>query len=184
MVPTRPPGVTPSPIATPSPAVTPSPLPSGTVSPVVSGTPGTPVATPTSGPTSTPATDPGAAALAVINSYRAANGRAPLVANGALTAAATAYAQLMARTNYFGHTGPDGSVAETRIAAAGYKGHFKGEALAAGQTSADSAAKTWIASPAHNAIISDPDAKEVGVGYAYASTSYYGHYWVLVTGVP
>jgi uncharacterized protein YkwD len=66
----------------------------------------------------------------------------------------------------------------------GYAGRFRGEALAAGQASADAALKTWINSPAHNAIISSADAVEVGIGYGYIPGSYYGHYWVLVTGVP
>ncbi len=171
-----------SPTVSPSVTRTPSPTPAASVSPSASASA---VPSATQPPAAAaPSGDSASAAIALINQYRAANGRPPLVANGALNAAATSYAQLMGSTNSFGHTGVDGSIAETRIAKAGYRGSFKGEALAAGQSNADAAAKTWIASPAHNSIISDASAVEVGVGYASAPGSSYVHYWVLITGVP
>lgn len=166
---------------TPSPSAAAAAQASAVVTPAAGGTPD-PAAAPVA--TSTPATDPSAAFLSLLNAYRTAIGRQPLAVNITLSAAATAYAQYEGRTNSFGHTGIDGSVAETRIAKMGYAGRFRGEALAAGQASADAALKTWINSPAHNAIISSADAVEVGIGYGYIPGSYYGHYWVLVTGVP
>ena len=170
-----------SPTPTPSPSASASPQAGAVVTPAAGGTPD-PAAAPV--PTSTPATDPSAAFLSLLNAYRAAIGRPPLAVNISLSAAAIAYAQYEGRTNSFGHTGIDGSVAETRIARSGYPGRFRGEALAAGQASADAALKTWINSPSHNAIIASADAVEVGIGYAYIPGSSYGHYWVLVTGIP
>jgi uncharacterized protein YkwD len=133
---------------------------------------------------STPSTNPAATALKQINDYRVSQGRAPLVVSAALSASANAYAQVMAKNNYFSHTGPDGSIAETRIARAGYAGRFKGEALAAGQASADSAVRTWLSSASHAPILLDAAAVEVGIGYAFGPGTAYGHYWVFVTGVP
>lgn len=169
------------PTPTPSPSTPASPQ-AGTAGLAAAG--GTPDPAEAPSATSTPATDPSAAFLSLLNAYRTAIGRPPLAVNISLSAAAIAYAQYEGRTNSFGHTGTDGSVAETRIARAGYPGRFRGEALAAGQASADAALKTWINSPSHNAIISSADAVEVGIGYAYIPGSAYGHYWVLVTGMP
>jgi uncharacterized protein YkwD len=90
----------------------------------------------------------------------------------------------MGRSNSFGHTGPDGSSAESRLAAAGYRGRFKGEAIAAGQPSAEAVVTGWINSPGHRAILLEPTAVEIGIGYAFATGSSYGHYWVLNTGIP
>ncbi|HLF76777.1 MAG TPA: CAP domain-containing protein [Dehalococcoidia bacterium] len=177
---TRTPAVTPSPSAGAT-ATTATPATASTVSALAASTA---IADLAAGPTATPSTNPAAAALKLLNDYRASSGRGQLVVNPSLAASATAYAQLMARTNYFGHTGPDGSIAETRMAAAGYRGRFKGEALAAGQASADAAVRNWITSPSHASIILDPAAVEVGIGYAFGAGSSYGHYWVLVTGVP
>jgi uncharacterized protein YkwD len=125
-----------------------------------------------------------ATALKLVNEFRQANGRSPLSANAALAGAAGAYAQFMGRTNTFGHTGSDGSTAESRIAAAGYRGRFKGEAIAAGQVSAENVVTGWINSPGHRAILLEATAVEVGIGYAIVPGSSYGHYWVLNTGIP
>jgi uncharacterized protein YkwD len=122
--------------------------------------------------------------IRLINEYRVSNGRNPLAANASLNAAAGGYARLLGEWNFFGHDGLDGSSPQSRIAAAGYGGRFKGEALSAGQTSAQAAVVAWLNSPAHAAIIFDPSAVEVGVGYHYAGGSAYGHYWVFVTGAP
>jgi uncharacterized protein YkwD len=123
-------------------------------------------------------------ALKLVNDFRQANGRGPLTANAAISAASTTYAETMARANTFSHTGPDGSTAERRLAAAGYRGRFRGEAIAAGQTSAEAVVTSWINSPSHRAILLDPTAVEVGIGYTPASGGSYGTYWVLNTGSP
>ncbi len=122
--------------------------------------------------------------LKLLNDDRATQGRAPLTYNPTLAGEATAYAKLMADRNFFGHEGLDGSTSESRVRTAAYRGSFRGEALAAGQTTPQGVVNTWLTSPAHAAIVLDASAVDVGIGYAYGSISRYGHYWVLVTGVP
>ena len=134
-----------------------------------------------------------AQALQILNAYRTSNDRAALTPNANLTAAASSYARLMADNSWFvytrdhgldPHDGPDGSSPQSRIAAAGYTGRFRGEALAGGQASARDAINVWLSSPAHLAILLDAAAVEVGIGYYYRAGDLYGHYWVLVTGIP
>ena len=134
-----------------------------------------------------------AQALQILNAYRTSNDRAALTPNANLAAAASSYARLMADTSWFvdyvryvrdPHDGPDGSSPQSRIAASGYTGRFRGEALAGGQASARDAIDVWLRSPAHLAILVDAAAVEVGIGYYYRPGDLYGHYWVLVTGVP
>ena len=111
-------------------------------------------------------------------------GRSALTSNTSLMTAAASYAQLMAARDTFGHTGPDGSTPQLRVTAAGYRGSFKGEALAAGQSTAAAAVEAWRMSPSHAAIVFDATAVEVGIGYYYEAGDAYGSYWVLVTGAP
>ena len=84
----------------------------------------------------------------------------------------------------FAHDGIDGSSPQSRIKAAGYTGRFKGEALAAGQSSAQSALNTWLNSPAHRDILMDRSAVDVGIGYYSKPGTTYTTYWVLVSGTP
>ena len=171
-------------------------------SPAVMGTPGTPGPTsPTPPSTATPvalsggqpltssssaatAGDPASQALKVVNDARSQRGLAPLRSSGALTLDAASYAKYLGDQNYFAHDGLDGSSPSSRATRAGYAGRFKGEALAAGQSSAESALSTWLGSPAHAAIVLDGSAVDVGIGYYSKPGSSYTYYWVLVTGVP
>ncbi len=123
-------------------------------------------------------------ALAILNDYRRRSGLPPLAANPRLGAAANAHSRLMAEANWFGHQGPDGSSPQGRIIAAGYRGQFKGEAVAGGQSTAQQVINTWLESPAHAAILLEPSSVEVGVGYYFHTAGTYGHYWTLVTGSP
>lgn len=154
-------------------------------------TPGTETPTPTSTvqPTvSVPTTDFGAQVVALVNEYRVSNGLGRLTADPFITTASSNYAELYGtqagNAPTFSHTGPDGSSPFQRMAASGYGGCFWGEAVAAGQTSAASAVAAWKASGQHNAILLDPEATTIGVGYYYAGGSLYKHYWVLMTGRP
>jgi uncharacterized protein YkwD len=179
------PSASPASTGTPGPTSTPSITPTPTVTPTA-----TPFGTPA--PTATPAPAGGSLtdqALAILNKYRTDSGRPPLRVNAALAAAANAYAKTMADNNWFYcgcdfHTGPDGSQPDQRVYRAGYTGQWKGEAIAGGQDSAQSVINTWLNSPAHAAIVLDPSAVEVGIGYYYKAGDLYAHYWVLTTGVP
>ena len=165
---------------TPAPPVTPSPTPTATgTPPVVLSSSGS------SAPQSSLALgDPASQALKLVNDRRGARGLAPLRMSGALTVDAAGYAKYLGDQNYFAHDGLDGSSPSSRATKAGYSGRFKGEALAAGQSSADGALNTWLGSPAHAAIVLDASAVDVGIGYYSKPGSSYTYYWVLVTGVP
>ncbi len=175
----------PRPAATQTPSTASSALASGSPTPAGGGS-----ATPA--PTSTPspsAADLTAQAVKYLNDYRTKSGREALRVDPNLSAAASAYARLMADKSWFlcrcdVHTGPDGSQPESRIAAAGYRGRFRGEALAAGQASGDQAIITWLNSGPHAAIVLDTSAVDVGIGYAYNPSDPYHHYWALVTAIP
>lgn len=156
----------------------------------ITGTPSTsvtPTPTGTVAKTATPAGDTPAAGsdvLSLVNAYRVSKGLGALTPNADLNAAATKYAQYMATANFFDHNGPDGSTPSSRVAASGYDGGWRGEALTAGQATARDAVTAWQNSPPHNAILLNPDAVDVGIGYAYSASSYYKYYWVFVTGEP
>jgi len=121
--------------------------------------------------------------IALVNVERASHGLAPLVAERRLTAAAEGYAAYMARANFFSHTGADGSHMVDRNEASGYVGWlFMGENLAAGQTTPERVVQGWMNSPAHRANVLSDEACEIGVGYAYAGGTKYGHYWSMEIG--
>jgi len=164
------------------PLATASAAPPTTPSPVV-----TPAATATAAPPP-PTPVPVAAltdqALTILNDFRAESGLSPLRHSPTLAVAAGNYAAYMARQHFFGHYGPDGSTPRSRAAAAGYGGLYRGEALAGGQSSARSVVFGWLNSPSHAAILLDPSAVDVGIGYADNPGDVYRFYWVLNTGVP
>jgi uncharacterized protein YkwD len=182
------------PLATPLLSGTPAPLITGTPAAaatsqatIVAGTPlatGTVLASGTPAATATPNASFAQQALVVLNQQRAARGLKALTVNPTLTAAATAYAKLMADRDTFGHTGPDGSTPQSRLLASGYKGSYKGEALAAGQNTPQAAIDTWRDSAAHAAIIYEATSVDVGIGYYFQAGDYYGHYWVFMAGAP
>jgi uncharacterized protein YkwD len=102
--------------------------------------------------------------------------------NPNLMAGAAAYAKLMAEKDMFSHTGPDGSSPQSRLTASGYRGAFKGEALSAGQVTAQEAINSWRDSPSHAAIVFEATTVDVGIGYYFEPGDYYGTYWVLMAG--
>ena len=146
----------------------------------------TTVATPTPAPSETTPPQPGgdlaAQALDLINQQRAARGLAALELNPSMANDAAAYAQYMGVNDFFGHYAPDGSSPQSRLTAAGYKGHYRGEALFAGASSASQTIDALLASPAHAAILLDDTANEAGVGFFSQPGSTYQYYWVVVTG--
>lgn len=135
-------------------------------------------------PTSTPAPPPppqryadaeaAAAIVTLTNDLRAQHGLSPLTADGALAAAAQAYAETMATNDWLAHDGPDGSTLSSRAQAAGYNGwSYLMENLYRGFYGDSSAniIQVWVTSPAHlNALLSDL-AMEIGVG-CYVSGDY------------
>jgi uncharacterized protein YkwD len=122
--------------------------------------------------------------MELLNQFRTENGIPALQYDATLTASASAYAEYMATTNFFGHYPPDGSTPAGRIAAAGFEGQYEGEALSAGQPTPAVALSRLLASPPHAKILLNPNAVAVGVGYFYDPSSYYGSYWAIVTANP
>ncbi|GGJ30590.1 CAP domain-containing protein [Deinococcus roseus] len=104
--------------------------------------------------------------------------------NTLLTNAAQLHSQDMASKNFFSHTGSNGSSPFTRITAQGYKWRTAGENIAAGYATAQTVVSGWLASPGHCANIMNPNFKDLGVGYAYSSTSTYKHYWTNTFAAP
>ncbi len=161
-----------------------TPEPEATAEPTSdASTPEVPTPTPTPEPEIDTALYP-SEALTLVNRFRIENGIPALQFDATLTAAAMAYAEFMATTGFFGHYPPSGSTPAGRIAAAGFEGQYKGEALSAGQPTPAVAASRLLSSSSHAAILANSTAIAAGVGYYYDPNSYYGHYWVVVTANP
>ena len=122
--------------------------------------------------------------VAVVNSFRAARGLARLAVSDTLTFAAKWMATDMAVYNYFAHTSRDGRAPVQRMTDAGYPGPqtYTGENLAAGYASASEVLSGWISSPAHHAVLTNPNYRAIGVGRAYNASSTHRTYWVMDVG--
>jgi hypothetical protein len=90
----------------------------------------------------------------------------------------------MGTRNYFAHTSLDGRSPTQRMADAGYPafGTWTGEDLAAGFTTTTEVLNGWINSPAHYAVLVNPQYHAIGVGRGYAAGSAYGWYWTADFG--
>ena len=122
--------------------------------------------------------------IALINAYRSANGLQSVGSNGQLASAATWMANDMATKNYFSHISSDGLTPVQRIASTGYPAYsvWTGENMAAGYSDAASVIAGWKASPAHNAVLMNPNYSAVGIGLVYNANSTYKWYWVADFG--
>jgi uncharacterized protein YkwD len=117
------------------------------------------------------------------NLLRATEGRDALAGNPALTTAAQAFAEFMARTDQYGHEA-DGSNPSFRAARAGYDACIVAENIAYEFLSTgfgtEDLVKTlldgWMDSPGHRANLLAPDVTELGVAIARGARSgkYYG----------
>ncbi|HEU4760541.1 MAG TPA: CAP domain-containing protein [Dehalococcoidia bacterium] len=116
--------------------------------------------------------------VSLINQYRQDNGLGPLSINIELENATRWMSQDLGVHNYFSHTDSLGRDPFQRMADFGYGFNtWKGESLAAGASSAQSAFDLWRGSPGHNANMLNPNYKVMGVARAYAAGSTYGWYW-------
>jgi len=102
----------------------------------------------------------------------------PLKRSPALDEAARAHAEDMARNSFLAHTGSDGSNPGERASRAGYDWQVIAENVAAGQTSADDIAATWLESAGHCANLRDAKFSETGVAYALNPGDGRDIYWV------
>jgi len=122
-----------------------------------------------------------------VNTLRKARGLAPLTVRFDLSKASRAFAKRLSSLKFFDHVSPDGDRATDRADAVGYDWQRLGETLAAGQTTARSAAQSWRDSPGHAKIIFDPEHIHVGVGYIRRKSKdklnpELEHFWVLMAG--
>ena len=114
--------------------------------------------------------------VALVNARRARVGCTPLRIDPRLVTAARRHSVDMAHRHYFNHLTPTGTTPWTRIARTGYPATtLLGENIAAGQTTADSVVKAWMASPSHRANILNCKFRAIGVGLA--SGGDYHTYW-------
>jgi uncharacterized protein YkwD len=122
--------------------------------------------------------------VARINVFRAARGLPTLAVSDTLTSAAKWMSTDMGSRNYFAHNSLDGRSPTQRMADAGYPafGTWTGEDLAAGFTATADVLNGWINSPAHYAVLVNPQYRAIGVGRAYGSGSTYGWYWTADFG--
>src|SRR6266566_6125799 len=122
--------------------------------------------------------------VARINSFRAARSLPSLAVSDTLSAAAKWMSFDMGARNYFAHTSLDGRSPTQRMYDAGYPafGTWTGEDLAAGYTTTADVLNGWINSPAHYAVLVNPQYHAIGVGRGYATGSTYGWYWTADFG--
>jgi len=109
--------------------------------------------------------------LAETNGDRVTDHEPALQINSALTAAAQAKANDMAKRDYWSHVTPNGVQPWAFMTAAGYKYEAAGENLAYGFSTSDQVMTAWMNSPDHRANILDTNYQDVG--FATANTPNY-----------
>lgn len=115
---------------------------------------------------------------------RAFNAARPVRWNDSLAEASRLHAEEMARYNYFGHSGRDGSAPAQRVERAGYRHRAIAENISAGQMQPEDAVAGWIKSPTHCANLMNPVYTEMGVAFAVNARSEMGVYWTQAFGTP
>ena len=103
--------------------------------------------------------------LDAINALRAARRLAPVALDPRLNAAALTHSRDMARQNRPWNFGSDGSSPIDRIRRAGYGGALIGEAISESFESETETLAAWMADPSVAAMVLDPAARDVGLGW-------------------
>jgi uncharacterized protein YkwD len=114
----------------------------------------------------------------LINTERQKNGLSTLTVNSLLATAAQGHSADMACNSMLSHSGSDGSYVNTRIAAAGYSASYSEEIIYAGG-GPQIAFDWWMNDKLHRDAILSTKSTEMGVGYAYLSSSAYGGYFTV-----
>ena len=102
--------------------------------------------------------------------------------SAALAKAALVHSEDMARHDYLGHDGSDGSTPAERMERAGYAYRATGENIAGGPSTPEGVLTLWLESPTHCATLMNPGYTEMGLAYAVDRDSHYGVYWTQVFG--
>jgi len=119
----------------------------------------------------------------LINSARAQNGLPALAINARLAAAAQGHSIDMACHGFIGHNGSDGSSVHERVVAAGYNPSYS-EEIIYGSGYPQTAFDWWMSDQIHREAILNPNAVEMGVGYAYNANTAHGGYYTVNFGSP
>jgi uncharacterized protein YkwD len=117
-----------------------------------------------------------------LNEARRLHNLPPLAYVHVMSVAALRHAEDMVINQFTGHTGTDGSRPFDRLPSFGYTGKYAGEATAWGHPDAKGAVEFWVNSSGHRRVILNPNATEVGVGYAFSANSPSVWYWVAEFG--
>lgn len=108
----------------------------------------------------------------------------PLVRDPVLDSTARAQSAWQAHTGILSHSGAGGSSVGVRLSAAGFPWARVAEVVAAGRLRAADTLGQWLRSTPHCHSLLDPDVTRTGIGYAYAQTSTYRHFWTQDFGRP
>ncbi|MBD2313900.1 CAP domain-containing protein [Desertifilum sp. FACHB-1129] len=111
-----------------------------------------------------------------INQIRQQNGLNALEHNEQLAEVARQYSQLMARDNFFSHTGSDGSTLTQRVQAGGVSYRVVGENLFKSTNAPEPvplAVDGWMKSQGHRENILRPVFTETGIGVWREGNTYY-----------
>ncbi|WNG29283.1 CAP domain-containing protein [Cystobacter fuscus] len=124
--------------------------------------------------------------LKLVNQKRAAGATCGGVAKPAVPAvtfderlrcASRVHSQDMGTNNFMGHDGSNGSTPWQRMTNAGYVWRAASENVAAGYATPAAVVDGWMKSTGHCNNIMGSNVKNLGVGYFYAPSSTYKHYW-------
>lgn len=151
--------------------------------PTTSG--GTPISRP-SGPASCDYTSSSSylnEIASLINNARAQNGLPALSVDAQLALAAQNHSIDMACHGLLSHTGSDGSSVQERIAATGYSASYL-EEIIYGSGYPQTAFDWWMNDQIHRDAILNPNAVEMGVGFAYVADTAHGGYYTVDVGSP
>lgn len=116
-----------------------------------------------------------------VNAVRAGDGLVPVQLSGELNAAAETQARDMYVQQRAWHFGSDLTSPRERAFRAGYHGEVVGENLSEGTDSDMSVLESWLKFPDTRAVIMDPTARGLGLGW-YQEPSSNKTWWVQVIG--
>lgn len=115
-----------------------------------------------------------------VNAIRIQAGLVPLQLSAELNAAAETHARDMAVQQRAWHFGSDMTSPRERAFRAGYRGELIGENISEGADSDLTVLKTWLDFADTRAVIVDPEARGVGLGWYEEETG--KTWWVQVIG--
>lgn len=121
-----------------------------------------------------------AAALSLVNDYRAKEGLPPLVLDRTLVDLARAQAEALAQADSVRLSLAADRALDARLAAAGYEASRAVENTSAGYRTLAEAFSGWRDSDRHDRNMRDPDANRFGIATAYAPDSKYRVFWTAI----